>query len=318
MGEGISILNPEPLDFQREESGFDVFYVSRVDEIRSLDGNLVIRGGGDPVLAVLKNQGPSIGLLGESGQGPGEFGMGIMAVEMHGDTIWALDGAKYLRLMRFVGGLYAGDVFLESIKTFAPVNSRNLIAANDEFVVVPAAGHTGNLASVYSVDGKVLDLGELNVSPSEELFARIPGINDTSWKYHDGRWYCLFDFFPAFLEYSADFTEERWVSIEDLALTGKHRDIVDWRPRENFNLPLPIFYDFEIKDDSLYVLSEGGRLTKISVTDGRTQATFMFKIGDSTKSFQSFAFWDDRIVLAHPAMLWGHDLWQVDTGSASL
>ena len=110
--------------------------------------------------------------------------------------------------------------------------------------------------------------------------------------------------------------------IESSIISGLFEDIREFSPTPHFNVPLPLFTDAKIHKGDLYLMS-GGQLHRIDPESGKLKSVTAFygtgpdfaqvTLPNVTVFF--FAFLDDgRLFLAHPAMLWNHDLWSVAFG----
>lgn len=320
FGQEWSRLELRPIDFERND---DAFYLSSINQIESDGTYLYLRSIRETEIMVVTPAGGLVKRIGGSGGHPGEFGkQGILAMTVQGNELWAID-TQFQRVRRFVGGRYRSSFPLQSFNYYPGYDTSNVFAFSQTEIVIPAGPKTGHLASVIKHDGShARAVGEL-IPFSEDLQKRVPGINDTFWLYNQGYWYSIHKFFPLVTRYDDAFKVVSQFQIESKTITKLFEGIQEFSPNANFNVPPPLFSDAKIHQGDLYLMSKG-RLQRIDLKSGEVKSVAVFygtgpdfaQVTLPNVTVILFAFLDDgRLFLAHPAMLWNHDLWSVEWGS---
>ncbi len=316
FGREWSRLELRPIDFEQNDQ---TLFLSTINQIESDGKYLYLRSIREPEIMVITPEGKLIRRIGGRGGHPSEFGIqGVQAMTVHGNELWAID-AQLQRVRRFVDGRYLSSFLLRSFNYYHAPQTSNVFAFSKTEVVVPADPKTGHLASVLKHDGtKVRDVGDF-IPYIEDLQRKIPGINDTLWLYDAGHWFSIHKFFPLVTRYDGAFNVVSQFQIESKTITEMFEGIQEFSPNPNFNVPLPLFTDAKIHEGDLYLMSKG-RLHRIDLESGRVKSVTVFygtgpdfaQVTLPNVTLFFFAFLDDgRLFLAHPAMLWNHDLWSV-------
>lgn len=306
-------LNIEPLDFQTDQTEF---YIPGIDQLEGGNNKIYLRGTKHPEIVVITPAGEILQRIGGKGGHPAEFGdIGVIAMAVEGNRIWGIDTQlKGIRL--FVDGRLQTFFALESFNPFYHLPTSNVFAASRETVVLPAHPSSGFLAKAYAHDGKhIKNVGDL--LPFEKKLTRlVPGINDTFWL-ADGRfYYSIHKFFSHVFQYDHDFEVVNQFTPTTPAIAKLVEDVVNFMPNERFSTPTPVFTDAKLHRGKLWLMG-GGKLHRLNLKNGEMEAIFSFygkgpEFGDGNHpvSLFSFAFFGkNKLVLAHPAMLWDHDLW---------
>lgn len=306
----------EPLDLH---DGGEIFYLSSIDQIETSEGRVFVRGLRETTLLEIDERGTVLQKLGRKGEGPGEWGkFGVLALGASGDEVWGITPEG--RALGYQGGQFSGSFSLPPLAWNISLSS-NEFALSDQFLVVPALGNAGYLATIYDRKGtKVRDLGE-PLAFDDEATTFNPQLNTTLWTYHNGAYYALFRFYPMLLQVSADFSKIRQIPLDhpDFADAQKGRTNVDDSPQQYHGAPL--FTDFQVGEDRVWVMSSGA-LYELDLATGRFLEKTRFIGGSSdfgdvqgkVVDLPRFArLPSGKLLLAHPAHLWDHPLWQAVT-----
>jgi len=303
----------KPLDFQQEAVDF---YMPSINQIES-DGELIyIRSLQFPEILAIDPAGNVAWRIGGQGGHPSEFPGGVLAMAVDGPRVWAIDtGRRFVRL--FEHGDYRQSFRLDSYNVSFAYPNGNRFAAAGERVVVPAHPDTGALAAVYRADGGLVrSAGEL-VPFTEDLVENAPGINDSFWLRYGDQWLSLHKFFPLAVFYDKDFNILRQTRLEHPIIDQGLAAIYDFQPNARMRTAPILFSDAEVFRGELYALC-AGRLLQIDPARGKVKSVSAFYgEGPDFETVEQpfvwlhlFTFLDDgTLVLAHPAMMWNHDLW---------
>lgn len=306
-------LEIEPLDFQ---TGQTEFYIPGINQLEAVNNKIFLRGNKHTEIVVISPRGEILQRIGGKGGHPAEFGdLGVMAMAVEGDRIWGIDSQlKSVRL--FVEGRLITFFALESFNAFFHIPTSNVFAASGQAVVIPAHPSSGFLAKAYSTDGKhIRDVGEL--LPFEKKLTRlVPGMNDTFWLADRHSYYSIHKLFSHVNRYDQDFKVLNQFAPTTPTIAKLVEDVLDFMPNKHFNTPTPVFTDAKLHRGKLWLMS-GGKLHRVNLKNGEVETIYTFygagpefKHKEHPVSLFSFAFFaKDQLVLAHPAMLWGHDLW---------
>ena len=313
----IHRIKVQPLDFQNEAvyPGRE-FYLNHISHISTDGKRLYLSSDQNHQAVVIDLDGNVLYTLGKEGSGPGEFNQGIAGLAVRGDTVWVLDGG-WRHIHRFVRGTFQTSLRLKS-RYVVHFLGANIFDFREEEVVVPCSARTKGLAMVYQEKKKPVVVGEAILS--NEF---LTGINDTMWRYHNGKWYCLFKFFPMINVFDHRFTliESHQFDYVDYPA---YQEVSEKDTSKRFTHFPPLFSDFQIYQDFLYVLSFSiseleSTLNKIDLQQPKVTARAVFR-GEGPDfanvpppkilAFDKFAILDNgTVVLSSNSIAWSHDLW---------
>ena len=197
---------------------------------------------------------------------------------------------------------------------FSPAS--NGFAFTEREIVIPGP-HSGDLATVYARDGQILRRVGRRLRATDELEATVPGIHDTIWIRRDQGWLSVHKFFPIVVRYDPNFRKIGEYQIESPAPLQLLDELYRFDPSPERAAPNAVITDAKMFRNELYLMS-GGRLHRVDPDTGRVKSIMTFSgrgpdfsaTGVSEPVLYFFAFLDDgRLFVAHPAMLWNHDLW---------
>ncbi len=307
----------QPLDFQE---GREEFYLSGIDQIESDGAHLYLRSLRETEIIVITPEGHLVNKFGGKGGHPSEFGdFGVLAMALRDNQLWAIDSERE-RVRRFVDGIYEHSFRLTSYNVFFANATANVFAFSEDLVVVPADPNTKHLAAVHRFDGTLVKHVGDHLPFTEDLARRVPGIHDTFWLYQNGSWFSIHKFLAVVTRYDADFKRVNQFQVESVSIRERLNHIQDFTSNDKFNVPGALITDVKIHHGDLYLMS-GGYLHRVDLQDGTVKSITAFygtgtefeEVGPSNVTLFFFAFLDsDKLVLAHPAMLWDHDLWTVN------
>ena len=315
-GGPAATLRLQPFDFQDR---VETLSFSRIDQV-STDGRyLYITSVKSTEVAVLDASGQLVKVFGGRGGHPSELGdTGVYAFCVAGNDTWAID-TNSSRARRFEQGSYLDSFSLKTTNLNDALPGATLIAASEEELVLPIRGENDVLARVFDLKGALKqEIGSpLIFDNGTSTF--IPGINDTVWLQHGDSWYSIHRFVPVITRYDRDFEITGMVRFRNRTTEQMERWLEEFVPSDKFSTPPPMITDAQFHRDSLYVLC-GKELLKLDEETGVIQASYGFQgegpdfgpaSGQQLMLF-SFAILGNRVFLAHPALLWNHDMWFVD------
>ena len=318
------VLSTEATNHRLELEAMDIQFngeaypVSSIDQIESGGNRLYLRSMKMPEILEIDEQGRLIRIIGRGGHGPGEWGSGgVQAIALFNSELWGV-GTHSKTLNGFVDGRYKQEVFIDRVTLGRVTATSNVFAVSDQHIVIPSPFKTKFLAEIFDKNGKYQgQLGE-SLENDPGLLRENPVINDSLWIFHDGFWYGLFKFFPVINVFDQKFNHHAQWSIDHAWINTSLAHIMDGSP-EHLNVPL--FSDFKAFKGNLYLMCRG-KLIQFSLTQKRVTAVAGFfgkgqnfgPVEGKPLTLQSFAFLEDgSLVLAHPLLLWEHDLWKVRT-----
>lgn len=273
----------------------------------------------DGFITVMTRNGEVVDFIGRTGNGPGEFGSGLLAITVYGEHLFAVARSAPERMLYFKNGQFVKEVSLHS-NNVSHIGSRaNRFAASDSHVVVPAHPGTGHLAFAYRIsDGAKKPLGELVFGRADSrILEKNPGKNDTFWVYGNGSWFAVFRYEPLIFKFDDAFQFVASVQLQHPRV-GDIKDEVEDVEEGRFSTPPFLFHDVSYKDGYLYLLARR-TLFRVSVKTGRIDRIYTFYgVGVDFEQLETnmqltFSFMgllpDNEIILG-PGFIWNHDLWR--------
>ena len=318
----VSGLNPgsgtgyrallQPLDIAPES---DVYFRS-IGQLGSVGNRIYLRGLENPEIVVIDRKGAVLERIGGKGQHPGEFDPGVLAMAVSEGGIWAIDsGMRWVRLL--IGGRYETGFSLTGYNESLAYPTANDFAFSEWEVVLPAAAPQGYAGVVYDYKGEILRYLEREIPFDSSLPKTIRGLSDTFWLFDDDRWYCLHKYLPWVVVYDRNFEVVSRYRLRSPVLDEGFGQVLHFAPDEKMGVPKALITDAEFHRNGLFVMS-GGELHQFDPKNGRlVSVTAFYGEGPDFKSVTTpnltlFFFTileSGEIVLAHPGMLWNHDLW---------
>ena len=303
-----------PFDFQDEAGAL----YSRISQLHT-DGKLIYLASNQSTTFIAINQrGKIIHQFGGKGGGPTELGQtGVLALSVSGNRVWAID-MELKRVRMFQEGAYQSSFRLGSYNITYMSPSHNQFAHSATHVVVPADTRTAHsLAAVYNHKGELLQhVGE----PIDfDLSPLIIGMNDTQWLTYKDGWISVHKFFPMVSVYDSSFSLVDQLQIDSPAYAELLDSTFKYEPKNGQHImPQAIFTDAKIFRDDLFLMSNG-QLHQVDLKTHKIKSITRFSgKGHDFKELSVdpipyyFAILDSGLaILAHPAMMWNHDLWKV-------
>lgn len=274
---------------------------------------------GEPAIIRINPDTKAIERIGRSGNGPGELGYGHpYALSISGESYWVLDYQKRANL--FVQDQFQTSFKVKSYQVVADPYPKYSIAHNELFVVIPAFPASRALANVYDYEGNLVQrMGEI-MAIDPEILQWNPAINNTIWKHHSGKWYCLMAYRPYIRIYNDQFKLEKEILVK-----GPEVDVFEKRFHEleddpNFPEVRPHFTDFQITPDRFYVVCQG------VLYEMNHQGTLLSRTGFfPDKDLEKIIGWRPRLEFPHAVVTekgrvylgiigsyMDHDFWYAD------
>jgi len=308
----------QPLDFQNDEDP-----ITHVKGMRSLDkmGDfLVFVPKRDPSILLINPKSLVIRKIGGRGGGPGEFGVSHpWGVSSYNGSLWVLNHHRE-KVSLFVNESFQTSFKNRQYQLLAGPYMKYAFAHNDLFVVIPDYPASGHLANVYDYAGEIqMKVGEiLPIDP--EVLTYNPALNNTIWRYHAGKWFCLFVYRPTIKVFNDQFKLEREVTI-----VGEEVDLFEEKfhnqekDKSHSEIP-PHFTDFQVTGDRIYVLcyavlyemDHQGKVLSRTGFYANDEAVERFGFRPRVHFNHAVVMENRRVYLG----LWGayleHDLWYTD------
>ncbi|MDJ0838380.1 MAG: hypothetical protein QNK37_17820 [Acidobacteriota bacterium] len=302
----------EPFDLNQR--GEITFFPKSIDQLES---------GGDHIF-IRSNQESNIVMVNTTGRILTKFGgnnmpdpRGVLGMAYHGGRIWGIDSDRS-RIREYFPESFGRSWWIKSYQLTPFIPTNNSFALSEDVMVVPVNPSEGYQAARYGLDGQFLGyVGELMDWP-RDLEKEVYGIHDTLWFHHEDRWISVFKFFPLVTVYDTRFKVIRQFSVESPVIAAQRQLVEDFVVTPERTLPAPLVTDIKIHDNRLYLMS-GGALHQVDLKTGATQAMVFFygqgeafaQVPEGRVKFYYFCFTNkDDLILAHPALLWGQDLWK--------
>ncbi len=317
LGQETFRLELQPLDIRYD--GPVSFGLRSISQIESNGTHLFLRSKRDNEIVVITPEGKPVQVIGGSGAHPGEFDYGVLAMALHGHHLWAVDMGRN-RVRRYLDGVYENSFKPVSYNTYIGLPTSNAFAVSDRELVLPASPKTGALATVYRFDGTPIENVGETFPFADELTHRIPGINDTFWLREGRSWYSIHKFVPIVTRYDENFQVTQQFQVHSRIIEEVLDKVYTFHPPRKGSIPIPSITDVKIHDDHIYLMV-AGRLHKVDLTSGEVKSITSFygtgpdfaEVTGSQVALFFFAFLKNgKLVLAHPTMMWHHELWTVD------
>ena len=306
-------LTIEPFDIQYDDR-FE--FISSINQIESDGKNLYVRGLTHPYILMLTPDGKPIRQIGGPGGHPSKFGnQGVLAMSVKGPDLYAID--TELQLVRhFKHGKYADSFRLPSYQPNIGMISTNTFAFSQDRVVIPS-GSTKGPAVVFHRNGTHIQHTGHIMPFTNDLNAYAPGINDAFWFRNENDWVSVHKYLPIVTRFDGQFNVVNQFQVESPIFQKQRDDLFRFSPTAKGNRPQPAVHDAQFHNGDLWLLS-AGYLHQVDPDLGKLKRTYSFhgrgsnfeKLNDSRIALFAFAFRPDgSLILAHPGMLWGHDMW---------
>lgn len=190
-------------------------------------------------------------------------------------------------------------------------------------IVLPALPKTRQLAIVHDSDGLVLQKIASPLSFHEHLDWPTEELQTTLWVKEGPFWYAVFKYRLVILKYDDQFQLLRQFDVVGDEVNECEARLYSPRKedRQKFQQLPPHFTDVRVIGKHIYLMCRGA-LYQIDSHSGETMNKyFFFGTGEDFAqippgmrlTLPSFVILNDgTLILAHPAMLWNHDLWIAD------
>lgn len=310
------LLEPFDIDYGEQTD----YFLEGIDQIETNGDALFLRSEKLPAVVVTDLNGKLKYVLGNQGQGPGEFaGGGVLAISVHDNRVWALDiNANHAR--HFEGDTFVDQFSIPSYSTpnFGP--STHAFGVSDFEVVLPTAPETGHLAAAYDFVGNEQRKIGTVMTFDERIADLTKGINHTLWRFHDDHWFAFHIYFPIVTKFDRNFKQVQQFRYESKVTKFMVNNLAGFEPERPGQVPPPTINDVKFHGDHLYVLSSGA-LHQIDAKTGDVLNLAFFhgegenfaKVGGRNVILFSFTIVPDgRVLLAHPMYLWGYPMWRAD------
>ena len=303
-----------PLSFQDDE-----IWETLVQEIAQLetDGeSLYIRSENGHIIKI-DREGNFLGKIGPVG-----LDIGPRPHRLTGFAVWG--NRSVLLAAKKDVYLFEGDRFhrhfitdaYESRFTYPHLNA-NGFGFDGRHIVLPARPESDRLAVAHDETGKVhARFGTVRPFP-EDVSLGVEGIQATFWAWDGQHWYGLMKFRPVVLKF-----DRRFRLVKRLMLGGEEIDRLEeqlyFGHRDARFQQQPHFTDFKVFQGRIFVMClnalyeiDGnlGQVLRVYRFTGKGQAFADVPPGQWL-TLPFFAVLNDgTLVLAHPALMWHHDLW---------
>lgn len=311
-------LTAQPYDFQVENDPATYVKGSRI--IDQIEDQVIFVPTNEPSVLLINPPSKEVVRFGKKGDGPGELGYGsVRAISPGTKSLWVLDNKN--RASLFVDAQFQTTFRIKSylIGGDTPY-TKPVFAHNDLFVVIPAYPAGMTLANVYDYSGEVVQkLGKiLPIDP--EMLQWNRAINDTAWRYLNGKWYCLFFYRPYIRIYNGQFELEK-----ELLVAGPEVDFFEeifqkMEPDPNFPQPRPHFTDFQVTKEHIYVMCKGvlyqmdhtGKVVSRTGFYGNEKARKILGYSPLVGFPHAVVMKSGRVFLGVTGNYLDHDLWYAD------
>ena len=236
-----------------------------------------------------------------------------MAIALGDGELWGY-GTHNRTMNGYRNQVFTGGFSIDKVTPGLFGTTSNTFGVSQKHLVVPSPFRTSFLAEIFSKTGESLGpLGEpLETNP--EILKRNPVVNDTLWQHHGNSWLALFKFFPVLAVFDRNFQPVTQIGLNDPWIDTGFKKLIS----EGFDSSIPpLFSDFKIFENRIYLMCRG-KLLQLDAKTGETLSRTTFfgegldfgKVAGEPLSFPFFTFLaDGSLVLAHPMLLWNHDLW---------
>lgn len=317
FAQNVHILKIHPIDFIGDPKEFP----SDVEQMEAYQGQIYLRSKNDSVITVIDKKGNLLTKIGGLGMGPGELSQGALAIGLYRDHLWVQDVNRRSLLQHYVNGKYVGYLLIQDGNLSSYGIGSNVFAVAEDRIVFPTSPRNKALAEVVFFNGKSQFVGDLLFDQGDEaLLRRLPGMNDSYWVYDELRFYSLLRFFPQILVFERDFSLLPGIGITLPLIQNLYEErIINWKPKGPSSKPIPLFYDFKICDDHLYVMASKTFL-RINKITGDISDIYRFRgfgpdfseVDGHFLNFKSFVVLEGGTVILSGAYAWEHDLWYAE------
>jgi len=303
-----------PFDFEDEKN--DSTFIKRLSQIESSAGLIYVRDSTSPIIIVIDSQGKFVRTIGKAGPGPTEQGTNSISIGVDGASLWSISGDMKFGHY-FENGEHQHSIRLVDYNSFVRLtNAAEPIAFTHDFLILPCMYNT-NLFMAYVYDYHAEIRYKIPaVFNKPETVMKNPSINDSFWIRGESAWYCLFKHRPLLQVYDDTFKVQKQFHLEGPEIADLTRELQDFKRVKQFDVPRPYFTDAKIFKGHLYTMCEGA-LYQIDLTSGVIKKHIVFYstepelAGAERLYLFFFAFLEDgTLVLGHPALPWGHNLWK--------
>ncbi|MDJ0839918.1 MAG: 6-bladed beta-propeller [Acidobacteriota bacterium] len=264
------------------------------------DQKIYLDSIGDPIF-IFDTGGRFLGELGRLGPGPGEYSQARTGLLAKGSDVWVIDIDSVVH--------FRNDGFLN--ETRLPVSPDRALMlsgiANDTAMaagnlLLPTKNADGRIGVLVNTDGEIV-AGATDPGFDEYLMTMNKRAKNAQWQWHEGTWYCLYNYTPRLALYDRDLRP-----IGDLALSSPiieqyRQNYFDESTTEN-QRSVALFWSFQIYKGKGYALTQGG-LHGFDLETAQVDTIFRFKSKDLPESqgapvaFHMFRILEnDRIILA--------------------
>ena len=273
----------------------------------------------EPCVLVIDPETKKVRRIGRNGDGPGEFGGGHPRALSSGvGSMWVLD--HKLRVSYFTDDVFHTSFKVKSYQIAADSYPKYAFAHNESFVVIPAFPASGFLANVYDYSGQVVEKVGGRLPVDTEMLQWNPAVNNTIWRFLDGKWYCLFTYRPTIRIFSDQFE-----LIKELQVIGPEVDIYEERfhrmaPDPNFPEVRPHFTDFQVTNTNIYLMCNGvlyrmdheGKVESRTGFFGNEEIVSEIGFKPRVEFTHAIVMKSGRVYLGVYGNYFDHDLWFVD------
>ena len=317
IGQAQDILYPEPLDFQDE--AFQETYAQSVLQLESGGTSIFIRTENAHLLEIDRH-GQVLGVFHLPEEGP-KHALRIKTFALHGDRLAMVNQSRQVYLLekqKVVSSFQTAEFEFED---FYPIANGMGFGFDGRQLVLPSQ-QNGKLAVVLDASGKVQKRAGEAVAFAEDLKWDTSYFNATFWVKQGGFWYCLFKFARVLRIYDNAFKLVKEVELTSDEIFQSDSELYEPESehRKKVRVPIPHFSDFKVKGKFAYALCRGALLV-IDLENGEVAHRYHFHgkgadfsgvpQGQRLNMMEVAVLDDGHAVLAHPALLWNHDLWLV-------
>jgi len=317
VGLAQEIRLPQPLDFQ--DDAFPETYAQSVLQLESDGTSIFIRTENAHILQI-DRQGQVLGVYHLPEEGP-KHAMRIRTFAIHGERLALVNQRRRIYLMEnhdVVSSFLSMEFEFED---FYPVANAMGFGFDGERLVIPSQAKS-QLAVVLDAEGKLEKSAGKAVAFADDLKWDTSYFNATFWAKQGEYWYCLFKFKRALRVYDESFRLVRELELASDEIFQSDRELYEpaKEHRQKVRVPIPHFSDFKVKGDVAYILCRGALLA-IDLKSGELLQSYHFygkgedfadvPEGQRLNMMEVVILDDGHAVLAHPALLWRHDLWLV-------
>lgn len=304
----------QPIDLHQQGTRF---FMKSIDQLESSGGQVFLRSISTLEVIEIDAAGKVLNLLGRSGSGPGEWGsQGVIAITLYKHELWGYGLHSHL-LNGYENNRLFKSIDISAVRPSRHHATSNVFGISEHHIVLPSSLGQRYLAEVYDKNGNHLGhAGELGEDNSAAL-QQNPFANDTMWLAFEHKWFAVFKFLPLIAIYDRQFELEGYLNLNHPWIHEAYATIIE--SSESHSQP-PLFSDVKIYKRRLYAMCRG-RLVGFNLKTGgvETMVEFIGKgadfgvVANKPLSLQYFCFLaDGTLLLAHPMLLWNHDLWKVN------